>query len=233
MKPTQDQSLFDSYATDYDLALEKGISVSGEDKEYFAAGRISWLAKCLSEIGEKPQTIMDYGCGTGSATPFVSDKLNPRSLIGVDPSRKSLQIATQVHGSERAVFLPFEEYEPHSEIDLVFTSGVFHHINPPDRPEALNYIYKSLRPSGIFAFWENNPWNPGTQYVMSRISFDRDAVKVSSLEGKRILKEAGFQVISTDYLFIFPNLLRGLRKLEPAVSRFPLGAQYQILARKV
>jgi hypothetical protein len=25
---------------------------------------------------------------------------------------------------------------------------------------AVDYVYRSLRPGGLFAFWENNPWNP-------------------------------------------------------------------------
>jgi hypothetical protein len=33
-------SEFDVYAGDYDAALNKGISVSGEDKEFFARGRL-------------------------------------------------------------------------------------------------------------------------------------------------------------------------------------------------
>ena len=40
----------------------------------------------------------------------------------------------------------------------------------------------ALRPGGLFAFWENNPWNPGTRLVMSRIPFDRDAITLSALE---------------------------------------------------
>ena len=39
-------------------------------------------------------------------------------------------------------------------------------------------------------------------------------------------------VLQTDFLFIFPHMLRGLRGLEPLVARLPLGAQYQILCCK-
>ena len=38
---------FDVYAEDYDAALSQGLSVSGEDKDYFAQGRIAWLARSL------------------------------------------------------------------------------------------------------------------------------------------------------------------------------------------
>jgi hypothetical protein len=33
----------DVFVHNYDEALERGIGVSGETKEYFARGRVSWL----------------------------------------------------------------------------------------------------------------------------------------------------------------------------------------------
>jgi hypothetical protein len=89
-----------------------------------------------------------------------------------------------------------------------------------------------LRPGAIFAFWENNPWNPGTRYVMRRVPFDRDAVTLSPPEARRWLRSAGFEILRTDFLFIFPRPLRWLRRLEPILSRAPLGGQYQVLCRK-
>jgi hypothetical protein len=68
--------------------------------------------------------------------------------------------------------------------------------------------------------------------VMSRIPFDRDAQTITPPEGRRMLKAAGFQVLRTDFLFLFPHLLRWFRPLETLVTRLPFGAQYQILCRK-
>src|SRR5215203_2067846 len=62
---------FDRYAEEYDAALANGLYVSGEDKEYFARGRISWLTRCCEQEQERPGAVMDFGCGTGSATPFL------------------------------------------------------------------------------------------------------------------------------------------------------------------
>ena len=41
---------FDVYATNYDDALAQGLSVSGEDKTYFARGRVQWLRGCLRAL---------------------------------------------------------------------------------------------------------------------------------------------------------------------------------------
>jgi SAM-dependent methyltransferase len=115
---------------------------------------------------------------------------------------------------------------------MVYCNGVFHHIAVAERASSLDYIRRCLRPGGLFALWENNPWNLGTRYVMSRCSFDRDAIMISPPEAARLLRAQGFQVISIHYLFFFPRFLKRFRFLEPHFSRIPLGAQYQILCRK-
>lgn len=174
---------------------------------------------------------MDFGCGTGSATPFLLNELKLDSLVGVDASVQSVEFAKRTHGN-RARFGSVAEYRPAALFDLVFCNGVFHHISLGDRVAAVDTVYSSLRPGGLFAFWENNPWNPGTRYVMHRIPFDRHAITLSPRVARCLLRERGFEVIRTDFLFFFPRFLAWLRPLEGGLARLPLGAQYQILCRK-
>ncbi len=223
---------FDQYAENYDAALAQGISVSGENKDYFAHGRLAWLSQCLSQRQEQIKTVMDFGCGTGSATPYLFEVIGAESVLGLDISASSLQMAKQSHGSARTQFLLFDQYQPSGQIDLAFCNGVFHHIPLAERAAAVEYIYRSLRPGGSLALWENNPWNPGTRYVMSRCPFDQEAIALSAPETRRLVCAAGFEYVGTDFLFIFPRMLKWFRSLEPLVSRLPLGAQYQVLARK-
>jgi ubiquinone/menaquinone biosynthesis C-methylase UbiE len=96
---------FDAYAADYDAALDQGLSVSGEDKMYFARGRLAWLAACLRRLGEQPTTVMDYGCGIGSVTPALFELLGVTAMVGTDISRRSLEVAQRAYGSERVRFL--------------------------------------------------------------------------------------------------------------------------------
>ena len=224
---------FDQFADEYERALEKGISVSGETMDFFARGRVSWLARCLTNLAFEPKDILDFGCGTGAATPFLLGLPHVRSVCGVDVSSRSLVRARKLHNSDRTEFLLCEEMTPDGSKDLAFSNGVFHHIPVGERAGAVAFVSRTLRPGGLFALWENNPWNPGTRYVMSRIPFDRDAITLSVLEATRLLRSGGFEVVRTDFFFVFPHILRWLRSLEPALSRLPLGAQYQVLARKV
>ena len=223
---------FDAYAAQYDAALAEGLSVSGETKDYFAQGRVEHLARRLQELRFLPNSIMDFGCGTGTNSPFLLKLDSVTSLLGVDVSNSSLDIARQAIPDKRAVFSVLDQFRPAGQHDLVFTNGVFHHIPPAERAGAIDYIFRTLRPGGLLAFWENNPWNPGTRYVMSRIPFDRDAITISAREAEGLIRAGGFEVLHSDFLFIFPKLLGFLRTLEPSLIRFPFGAQYQLLCRK-
>lgn len=227
-----DNLQFDEFALDYDRALEEGLSVSGEDKEYFCHGRIAWLKSCLRELNFRPKAVLDFGCGTGSTTPYFIDLIRVESVLGVDSSSKSIELANQNYCTPNVKFLQLSQLQPTEQIDLAFCNGVFHHIPVEARRSAIQFINRSLRHGGLFALWENNPWNPGTRYVMSRISFDRDAVTLSVLEARGLLRSGGFEILRIDFLFVFPRMLKWLRFLEPFVSRLPLGAQYQILCRK-
>ena len=176
---------------------------------------------------------MDFGCGTGASVPYLFDLIGVESVVGVDTSQKCLEAARNRYNSKKVRFLLFNECEPKSELDLAFSNGVFHHILPGERAAAITYVNRSLRTGGLFALCENNPWNPGTRYVMSRIPFDRDAVPLSARCARGLLQAGGFEIVRTDFLFIFPRLLRWLRWMEPHVANLPLGAQYQILCRKI
>lgn len=224
---------FDSYAAEYELALAKGLSVTGENSDYFARGRVAWLSNCVHQQVPRPRLALDFGCGTGSATRYLLDLMGVETVIGLDVSSKSLDVAKKNYGSEHARFLLFDEYQPNEGVDLVFCNGVFHHIPLGQRAAVVNYIYRSLRPGGMFALWENNPWNPGTRYVMSRIPFDRNAITLTAPEAQRLLKFGGFEILRTDFLFIFPRLLSWFRRIEPQLAQLPLGAQYQVFCRKV
>ena len=225
---------FNQYAGDYDLMLANGLAVSGETKDYFARERISWLNTRCRELSLIPQDIrvMDFGCGTGDAAPLLLDGFRAQSIIGVDPSSSLVKRASQDYGSHRIRFTQTHEYLPQEEIDVVYCNGVFHHIPVAKRMMAMHYIWLSLRPGGYLAFWENNPWNPGTRYVMSRIPFDRDAVTLTSTEATRLLQSSGFHILRTDFLFIFPRALSLFRWVEPYLAGYPLGGQYLVLARK-
>lgn len=231
IEPTTNPDNFDTYAENYDDALNQGLSATGEDKQYFARQRVFWLSQRLQKLQVRPMRVLDYGCGTGTTTSLLVELLHAESVIGVDPSARSLERARKESAPNCSFFLN-ADYAGRGEIDLIYCNGVFHHIPPSERPRELAHVMQSLRPGGFFALWENNPWNPGTRYVMSRIPFDRDAVKLSPTYARALLGQSGFEVILTDFVFFFPRFLRSLRWIEPFISVLPLGGQYLVLCRR-
>ncbi|MGH7694128.1 MAG: class I SAM-dependent methyltransferase [Gemmatimonadaceae bacterium] len=226
-----DAAGFDAYAQNYDAALDAGLSATGEDKEYFARGRVDRIRLTLRSLGFEPRSVMDYGCGTGSTTPLLLDAWADCTLIGVDSSVESVRIAQSTHASRRARFEVVSASSAET-VDLVDCNGVFHHIPPSERANSMRYVYDALRPGGMFACCENNPWNPGTRYVMRRIPFDRDAIPISPPGARRMLRAGGFEIVSTEFLFFFPRALARLRPVERRLAAFPLGGQYIVFARK-
>jgi SAM-dependent methyltransferase len=225
-------SQFDAWADDYENAVAQGLAVTGEDRQYFARERIDWLASRLGLLDFRPASILDFGCSTGSSAPMLREALKADSVVGTDVSARSVQLAAERYERQGTRFVLTEEFKPREEFDLAYCNGVFHHIPVGERPSSVAYIHRALRPGGLFAFWDNNPWNPGTHYVMRRIPFDHDAVTLTAREARRLLAAGGFEILHTDFLFIFPRALRWFRALERPLSRWPLGVQYQVLCRK-
>lgn len=222
---------FDSFAKSYEQELAKSLAVTGETRQFYAQRRIDWTAVCLARLKYGVRRILDYGCGDGANVPTLAAKFKADQVVGIDLSRESIAVARQSYASPVCSFFCLDEFAPKGDLDLAFTNGVFHHIVPRERHTCLRTIRQALRPGGIFAFWENNPWNPGTRYVMSQCAFDENAITISPLAARRILSEAGFKILRTDSLFYFPRQLKFLRGAERWLRGLPFGGQYLALCQ--
>jgi len=222
----------DPLVESWEADLQRGLDLSGEGKRFFAEGRVRFLRQCLLELGRRAVNVLDFGCGFGDTCPLLLEELGAESVLGLEISDEIVAAARRAHPEPTCRFERLDAEPAPSSIDLAYCNGVFHHIPPPRRAGSLEHLRRALRPGGLLSFWENNPWNPGTRWVMRRIPFDRDAIPISPLAARRMLGEAGFKVLRLDFLFIFPRRLRALRRLEPHLTRLPLGAQYQVLCQR-
>ncbi len=225
---------FDAYASDYDAAIWPGLRLSGESREFFSIGRARKLSEILRRLGGRDgvRRILDFGCGTGAAACDLLDVFPLAEVVGVDVSSQMIARATRerLRPSLRFEVLdPARPIEP--EFDLAYAANVFHHIDPDERALLLERLRQCLRPGGHLALFENNPWNPGARAVMARIELDSDAIPLSVIKAIRLARQAGFEVLQTGSLFYFPRALRAFRALEGPLSRFPLGAQYFVIAQ--
>jgi SAM-dependent methyltransferase len=194
---------FDVYAKRYQEALNEGLSLTGERADYYAEFRVQATKRLVDKYGKGIERVLDFGCGIGSSIPYLNEAFKPLHTIGVDVSSDSLLEARGRVRLANASFHLVDEKRLHEEIDLGFCNGVFHHIEPEFRAAAFGYIFSALRPGGLFAFWENNPYNPGTLAVVARCPFDRAAKPINPLAAKGLLKIAGFRLLVVHSQFFF------------------------------
>ncbi len=222
---------FDAYVETYEEACAQGLRLAGEERDYFARLRVQHTARRCPDAA-RVRSVVDFGCGLGHSVPHLADEFPGASIVGLDEAAKAIDAARQRYGSDKASFFTTAAAPADLGAELVYCNGVFHHVDLAARVAVAEQVRRLLLPGGIFALWENNPWNPGTRLVMSRIPFDRDAVPLSCWEAQTLLRRAGFRVLDTRYYFWFPAPLRMLRGLEPYLEHMPFGAQYCVWGQK-
>jgi ubiquinone/menaquinone biosynthesis C-methylase UbiE len=225
--------VFDAYASRYSEAVNSSIRASGETVDYFAEVKAARVRQGTKD--QVVRTLLDFGCGTGSSTRALRRAM-PRatSVVGADPSRSSIDVARRLSAEEEAIEyressasgLPF----PDGAFDVVSTACVFHHIERGEHSRWLHEIRRVLAPGGSFFLFEHNPYNPLTRRVVRQCPFDEGVVLLRPSYARAALRAAGFRPGSAEYYFFFPSWVRWLRRLEPALSRVPVGAQYVVRA---
>lgn len=213
---------------DYEGDLQRGLSLSGESAEYFAAARVAHTLSECRRVGLNPGRVLEFGCGTGLNLPLLKQAFPKARVAGTDVDPRLLEQARR--RAPGVDLIPFGSWEA-EEWDLIYINGVFHHIPPLEWRDWLKRLCASNADAGCMALFENNPWNPGTHWVMSRIPFDRDATMAWPHSLRNMLHVAGYGEVRSRFLFIFPRFLGLLRPLEPCFARLPLGAQYCLFGR--
>ncbi len=228
---TSQTAEFDRYAAEYEACCQRGLDLSGEDKHYFARGRLDFLQEWLAKRGvSPPDNIVDYGCGVGDVTAQLSNVFPSATVTGVDVSQACIDKAATIHSANRVHF-GHTDNAPDGQ-SIVHCNGVIHHVEQTERRDVFKRMADCLRPGGHLFLFENNPLNPGTHLVMRRIPFDRDAHMISHWGVARLCQDAGLELLETAFLFYFPRPLAALRPLERWLLRVPLGAQYVVIAHK-
>ena len=186
------------YAADYDARAQPGALRlrRGQGRTSPAGASIGWQSCLRRARRSDPATVIDFGCGTGSATPLFLELSRRRRA-----RRRRRLRASRSTSPRRATARPARAFRLIERLPAAtatstwsFCNGVFHHIPPAERRRApCGTSTTPCGPAGCFALWENNPWNPGTRYVMSRIPFDRDAITLSAARGPRLLRGGGLR----------------------------------------
>ena len=224
---------FDQFSEDYSNILDGSISISGESSIFFVELKIKLLREYFQSICKSPLKILDYGCGTGRAARFIQKYFPNSSFFGVDPSKKSVEMARKNY--PKCIFNvidPEKGMAFKNKFDIIFSAVVFHHIAPKQRKKTFEKIFAALNDHGYFVLFEHNPYNPVVRKIVKECPFDKDAVLMKPEDAQRLFKETNFTVEKQIYYFFFPQFLSFLRWCEKILTNVPLGAQYMIIGRK-
>ena len=224
---------FDKHADDYRNVHSDNVKITGADSSFFAEYKIKLLQEYEKDANLK---LLDFGCGDGMAELFIEKYFPSFSNTGIDISEKSIEAAKRRHlkKSNISCFDGFVIPAEDESFDIVFVAAVFHHISFDKHKEILSEIYRVMKPSARIYFFEHNPLNPATRYLVKTCVFDKDAKLLSHRYTKKIFSESHFQNIQNRFILFFPRWkwISFLWGMENKMGMIPLGAQYLIIAKK-
>ena len=129
------------------------------DVDYDAV--VDFYNKILEREDLRPRTCVDLACGTGSVSVLLAEQ--GLDVIGVDMSEDMLTVAfDKACGMEkppRFVCQKLQELKLLRGVDLAVCAldSLDYITEPADCAEAIQRVYKTLNPGGIFIFDVNTP----------------------------------------------------------------------------
>src|SRR5579872_2966466 len=121
-------SNFDHYADAYQRIHTENIRVTGESSEYFAQYKAHYIARQMGS--HFAGRILDYGCGVGMLSSFMSKVFPQATVDGYDISDVSLATVDPAIRARGIFTSDWSRLAP--QYDLIVVTNVMHHI-PPDK----------------------------------------------------------------------------------------------------
>ena len=217
---------FDSVAGNYEELHAQSIRLTGEQPEYFAAYKASYIARLLPP---RPCRVLDYGCGIGMLAHHLKRNIPEVQVDGFDPSSASLArvrpelLAQGTFTSDKKLLA--------GGYDVIAVANVLHHVKPTERMELIREVVSRLASGGMLVIFEHNPANPLTRWAVAHCAFDGDAILLWPRETRRYVTRSKLAA-RCDYIVFFPRWLGALRPVEPVLRWCPLGGQYAMVGRR-
>ena len=116
--------------------------------------------------------LLDVGCGPGSITRGLAERVAPGHVVGLDLSRETLELARQDAAARGIENLDYEEGSVYTlpfldaSFDVAYAHQVLQHLR--EREAALSEMLRVVRPGGLVAvrdvdwgtaaYWPRDPW---------------------------------------------------------------------------
>ena len=116
--------------------------------------------------------VLDVGCGPGSITRGLAERVAPGEVVGVDLSAETLEAARRDAAARGLANLRYQEGSvyalpfPDASFDVAYAHQVLQHLR--EREVAVREMLRVLRPGGLLAvrdidwetvvYWPDDPW---------------------------------------------------------------------------
>ncbi len=216
-----------------DRLFERYEELLGENYGYYIKMKTDKILGIIGRLADpKKLSFLDLGCGTGKAEEMLFDSF--KKLYGLDISpvvikqanSKKLKNCSFILGDALKTKLPSNSF------DVVFSSCLLHHIPKDKHNNAIKEAKRLAKRGGMLIFFEHNPRNPVTRYMVNRCPIDTDVNLLSSNYLKNLFKGNGLADVQVEYIIFFPKFLSSLNPLERYLKRVPLGGQYAVYGKK-
>jgi ubiquinone/menaquinone biosynthesis C-methylase UbiE len=221
---------FDQYAESYKAMLNESLATVGGLNDYYLSKKVEFVIRKFDNTS--PERILDFGCGVGAVSAMLKGAYTSAEVIGADISENSLDIARSNCSDVSFENLTDQNFVESNKgsFDLIFIANVFHHIPLPDRGYALSLLKRLLAAKGKIFFFEHNPCNPATRWVVHKCEFDKDAILLTPKLSRSLFASAGFRIEDVSYILFFPPQLGFLTGFEKVIEKVPMGAQYCVIS---
>jgi SAM-dependent methyltransferase len=223
---------FDHLASSYDVLLKDPICDRFAGNRSFYHDRKLLLIRAFFKARSQPTqdlSWVDVGCGKGDL--LQRGRGHFGTAMGCDVSEemikecKDLDVRLQPNPGA----LPFAE----SSVDFATAVCVYHHVAPAGRAALTAEACRILKPGGVFAIIEHNPWNPATRIIVGRSPIDVDAILLPPPEATALMENAAMRVVHREFFLYLPEgAYYKLPWLESLGKNICLGGQYAVFAEK-
>lgn len=124
-------------------------SWNGRDYERHSSHQRAWGSNLIAELPLRgDERILDLGCGDGSLTRQLAERVPRGSVLGIDAAAEMLEAAGEKCAPNMVVrHLDINDLTFEAEFDVVFSNASLHWVH--DHAALLQNIHRALRPGGI------------------------------------------------------------------------------------
>ena len=170
--------------------FDDGKEIPLDPQERVYRYRLAMYHHVASGVDLNGKDVLEVSSGRGGGAAYIARHFNPRSIVGIDLSRKAVQFCQRYYDVAGLSFKVGDaenlEFKDNS-YEVVVNIEASH--NYPDKRRFIKEVHRVLKPSGYFLFADMRP-----------------KAKIEQL--RELLRRSGFRMVSEED--ITPNVLSSL-----------------------